>query len=141
MSLAASCVAVRTARAASALQPPVITEHFTRLPCHQNTTIGLEGCAEGQLLRADKRLNEQVALVFDLFPTTKQRRQFVKAETSWFSYRGADCQSFSDVVSGGSLAPVDYAECATRDDQARSSDLHSFFKELAQGRLNAPTWP
>jgi uncharacterized protein YecT (DUF1311 family) len=101
----------------------------------------MEGCAEAQLLRADKRLNEQVAIVFHRFPTTGQKRDFVTAETSWFNYRGDDCQSFSDIFEGGTIAPVDYAECEVQDDVTRSTDLHLFFEELTQGSTNIPTWP
>jgi uncharacterized protein YecT (DUF1311 family) len=130
------------AGAASAPKPPVISENFTPLPCHKNTTLGMEGCAEAQLLQADKRLNRQVAIIFELFRTNSQKRQFVTAETSWFAFRGKDCQSFSDIFEGGSLVPVDYADCEVRDDTARSTDLHSFYGELTQGdSMNVPTWP
>ncbi len=128
--------------AAAPPKAPVITEHFTLLPCHKNTTLGLEGCAEAQLLRADKRLNQQVAIIFELFHTSALKLEFVKSETTWFSYRGEDCQSFSDIFEGGSIAPVDFANCETRDDVTRSTDLHSFFVELTQGgTTNVPPWP
>ena len=128
--------------AAKTLKPPVISEHFTPLPCDKYTTLGMEGCAEAQLLRADKRLNEQVAIIFDLFRTNSQKLEFVTAETSWFAFRGKDCQSFSDIFEGGSLAPVDYADCEVHDDTARSTDLHAFFEELTQGdNYNIPPWP
>jgi uncharacterized protein YecT (DUF1311 family) len=130
------------AGATTPLKPPVINEHFTLLPCNKKTTLGVEGCAEAQLLRADKQLNQQVAIIFGLFRSKSQKLQFVIAETSWFSYRGNDCKSFSDIVEGGSLAPVDYADCEAQDDAARSTDLHSFYVELTQGdNSNIPPWP
>jgi uncharacterized protein YecT (DUF1311 family) len=140
--LGASCVLGSVAGAITTVKPPVISEHFTLLPCNKNTTLGMEGCAEVQLLRADKRLNQQVAIIFDLFRAKGQKLEFVKAENSWFTYRGEDCESFSDIFQGGSIAPVDYANCEAQDDMARSTDLHSFYEELTQGdNTNLPPWP
>jgi uncharacterized protein YecT (DUF1311 family) len=140
--LGASCALGSVAGAAATVKPPMISEHFTLLPCNKNTTLGMEGCAEAQLLRADKRLNQQVTIVFELFRTKGQKLEFVKAENSWFTYRGEDCQSFSDIFEGGSLAPVDYANCEVQDDMARSTDLHSFYEEQTQANnTNVPPWP
>ncbi|MCU1363033.1 MAG: hypothetical protein JWM55_861 [Acidimicrobiaceae bacterium] len=130
------------ALAATTPKPPFITEHFTRLPCNKNTTIGLEGCAEDHLLKADARLNQQVATVFELFRTHAQKLEFVTAETSWFAFRKDDCRSLAAIYEGGSIAPLAYAECEVRDDVARSADLHSFYVELTQGdNVNVPPWP
>jgi uncharacterized protein YecT (DUF1311 family) len=137
-----SCLVGNAALATTKLRPPVITEHFTRLPCNKNTTLGMEGCAELQLLSADRRLNEEVAIVFELYRTNGQKLDFVKAEKLWFTYRGSDCQSFAAIFGGGSIAPVDYAECEVHDNQLRSTDLHSFYDELTQDdNTNLPTWP
>jgi uncharacterized protein YecT (DUF1311 family) len=127
--------------ASSTLTPPVITEHFTLLPCNKNTTIGMEGCAESQLLALDRRVNKEVALIFTELPTARQKREFNEAENAWFAYRGTDCQSFAAVYEGGSFAPVEYAQCEVRDDQLRSSDLHSLYDELHLGSENPPGWP
>jgi uncharacterized protein YecT (DUF1311 family) len=140
--LAASCALGSTADAAATLKPPVIPERFTPLPCNMNTTIGMEGCAESKLLRDDKLLNEQVVIIFDLFHGTSQKRDFVNAENFWLTYRGADCQSFAEVFEGGSIAPVEYANCEVHDDTSRSADLHSLFTELTEGdNTNIPPWP
>jgi uncharacterized protein YecT (DUF1311 family) len=107
-----------------------------------NTTVGMEGCAEAKLLRADKRLNDQVAIIFDLSHTTAQKRDFVNAENFWFTYRGADCQSFAATFEGGTIAPVVFANCEVQDDLSRSADLHSLFDELTEGdNMNIPPWP
>ena len=130
------------ALAATKLAPPVITEHFTTLPCNKNTTIGMEGCAERLLLAADHRLNDQVVIVFGLFHSKGQKATFVAAETSWFTYRGTDCQSYAAIFEGGSIAPVAYANCEVQVDKSRSQDLHSFYEELTQGQgSNVPAWP
>jgi uncharacterized protein YecT (DUF1311 family) len=137
-----SCLAPSAALATTKLRPPVITEDFTPLPCHKNTTLGMEGCAESRLLSADQRLNEQVAVVFELYRTDGEKLDFVKAEKLWFTYRVSDCQSFAAIFEGGSIAPLDYAECEVHDDQSRGADLHSFYDELTQGNnTNIPTWP
>lgn len=126
---------------AAVLTPPEITEPFTPLPCHHGTTLGLEGCAEGQLLSADRRINEQVKLLFSVIATTQQKRSFVAVEQEWLTYRKADCSTVSAVFQGGTIAPVEYALCEVRDDEARSTDLHSYFGLLEEGRGNVPRWP
>jgi uncharacterized protein YecT (DUF1311 family) len=119
---------------------PVIHEPFTPLPCRRGTTIGLEGCAEGQLLTADRRLNKQVQVVLVAIATTRQRRQFVKVEEQWLAYRTSDCANVAATFQGGTIQPVEYALCELRDDEARSSDLHSFFSLLEEG-TSGPAWP
>jgi uncharacterized protein YecT (DUF1311 family) len=141
ISVVTSCLVNGAAFASTTLTPPVITEHFTRLPCNKNTTIGMEGCAESQLLALDRRLNEEVALIFSQLSTTRQQRDFNAAENAWLAYRGTDCQSFAAVYEGGSFAPVEYAQCEVHDDQLRSSDLHSLFEHLPLGNENPPGWP
>jgi uncharacterized protein YecT (DUF1311 family) len=126
---------------AASLKPPVITETFTSLPCHRSTTIGLEGCAEGQLLSTDRRINEQVKLLFGVIATAPQRRNFVAVENQWLAYRKADCSTVSDAFQGGSIAPVEYALCEVRDNEARSADLHSYFALLEEGSSASPAWP
>jgi uncharacterized protein YecT (DUF1311 family) len=126
---------------AGTLTPPVITEPFTPLPCHHTTTLGLEGCAEGQLSTADRAINEQVRLLVQVIPTTRQRASFVDVETEWMKYRTADCSTVSAVFEGGTIAPIEYALCEVRDDVARSADLRAYFSLLEEGHRNAPRWP
>jgi uncharacterized protein YecT (DUF1311 family) len=125
----------------TALKPPVIIETFTRLPCNRGTTIGLEGCAEGRLLSADRRLNEQVKLLFDLLPTAQRRRSFVAVQDEWFAYRTADCATFAAIFQGGTIAPVEYTSCEVQDDVSRGTDLHLFFTLLEEGASSQPAWP
>jgi uncharacterized protein YecT (DUF1311 family) len=126
---------------AGTLAPPVITEPYTPLPCHRNTTLGLEGCTEGQLTTADRGINEQVKVLFDAISAARQRRTFVAVETEWMKYRTADCSTVSAIFQGGTIAPLEYALCEVRDDEARSADLHSYFSLLEEGRSNPPKWP
>ncbi len=130
-----------TSAVASSLTPPVIAEPFTPLPCHHGTTIGLEGCAEAQLLSADRRIDEQVEVIFRVIPTTSQKTHFVAVENEWLTYRKSDCSTVSAVFQGGTIAPIEYALCEVRDDQSRSADLHSYFSLLEEGMSGAPRWP
>ncbi|HEV3187704.1 MAG TPA: lysozyme inhibitor LprI family protein [Acidimicrobiales bacterium] len=122
-------------------RPPVISESFTHLACNQSSTMGLEGCAEARLLSADRRVNKEVHLLFDLIPTKGQERKFVTAESLWLVSRTADCQSVSSVYQGGTVAPVEYGLCEVSEDQARSVMLHSYFELLVQGAITKPAWP
>ncbi len=123
------------------LRPPVISETFTHLPCNQNTTVGLEGCVEGRLLSTDRRLNEQVKLLFDLLPSAQRKRSFAAAEDEWFAYRKADCATFAAIFQGGTIAPVEYTQCEVHDDESRSTDLRSLFTLLEEGTSDPPAWP
>jgi uncharacterized protein YecT (DUF1311 family) len=86
-------------------------------------------------------VNKEVALIYSQMPTTKEKLNFAAAEKSWFTYRGRDCQSFAAIYESGTFAPVEYALCEVRDDELRSSDLHSLYDELHLGSENAPGWP
>ncbi len=125
----------------TSLSPPVIKEPFTPLPCHRGTTLGLEGCAEGQLLTTDRRLDEQVKLIFAAIATMSQRRGFVAVEEQWLAYRGSDCSNVAATFQGGTIQPVEYALCEVHDDETRSADLRSFFALLEEGKSPVPAWP
>jgi len=129
------------ARVSRALKPPVIKESFTHLTCSQGSTLGLEGCAEAHLLGADRRVDEEVRLLFNVMTSKNQRRKFVAAEDVWLVSRTADCQSESSVYQGGTFAPVEYGLCEVSEDQARSVMLHSYFNLLEQGTVPVPAWP
>jgi len=103
--------------------PPLLHESFTLLACNNRTTIGLEGCAEHRLLAQDRLINQLRDRVVHLLIGNSARRQFSLAESDWFRYRQAACQSESDSNEGGSLAPVDFATCAVRLDQRHVTEL------------------
>ena len=128
--------------ALAAVSPPVITEPFKPvLPCNRNTTIGMEGCGEHSVLTADRQLNADVKVVFNLLSSAGSRRDFVSAQTTWLTYRDADCRSQSDVYRGGTEAPVVYVLCLAADDKLRREEVKGFFAALTQGLGNAPTFP
>lgn len=107
----------------SALVPPALRETFTLLPCSQNTTLGLEGCAEHRILVLDSRVNVLRREVFRHLYDNAARRRFILAEVDWTAFRRVTCLSEADVNEGGSLVAVDFANCVVRLDQQHVSEL------------------
>ena len=126
---------------ASGLSAPVITEAFKPvLPCNQNTTVGQEGCGEHEVVAADKQLNADVKVIFDLLDKAAGRA-FVTVQTTWITYRTEDCTSQADIYQGGTELPVAYVYCLASDDSSRRQDLKAFFSGLTQGMANFPKFP
>jgi uncharacterized protein YecT (DUF1311 family) len=123
------------------LQPPVIAEHFASLPCNQQTTVGMEGCGEREVLTADKRIDGEVGVLFKLLFNNAARQRLITAEAAWLTYRNADCLSQADIYEGGTQANVEYVACLVVEDKARSADLDLFYKGLVQGRDHPPHFP
>jgi uncharacterized protein YecT (DUF1311 family) len=119
---------------------PVISEHFTKLPCNHKNTLGLEGCAEGQLLSADRRIDKEVKLLFSLVPKAQQK-SLASAQKEFLAYRKSTCTAFSDVYRGGTFAPVEYALCEVRLDEVQSTTLHVYFRLANEGASRSLTWP
>jgi uncharacterized protein YecT (DUF1311 family) len=129
-------------RAASVLEPPVITEVFRPvLPCDHNTTVGQEGCGEREVLAADRQLDADVKVIFHLLGDHAAAHDLVTAQTAWLAYRDEDCNSQSDVYQGGTEQPVAYVYCLAADDVSRRQDLKGFFGALTQGLAKAPEFP
>jgi uncharacterized protein YecT (DUF1311 family) len=126
--------------ATKTLAAPLISEHFTRLPCNHATTIGLEGCAETQLLEGDHRIDAEVKLLFTLVPAV-QKKALVHSENTFLAYRHATCLTYSDVYKGGSFQPVEYALCEVRVDNEQSSVLHGYFNLAQSGASHSLKWP
>ena len=138
----AALMVVTTPAAASTHSsgPPLITENFSPLACHSNTTLGLEGCAEARLTRADLLVNRELYVTFSQLTTADARRAFDRSEISWMTYRRNACLSVSAIFAGGTIAPLEFADCEVTADQNRSRDLHFFYRLLVQGH-RAPPWP
>jgi uncharacterized protein YecT (DUF1311 family) len=140
--LLASCgsSSPKTTTTSQGTTSPVITEHFAKLPCNHKNTLGLEGCAEGQLMSTDKRIDKEVSLLFSLVPKAQQK-SLATAETVFLKYRSATCKAYSDVYRGGSFAPVEYALCEVRTDEAQSAALHGYFRLAEDGASHSLPWP
>jgi uncharacterized protein YecT (DUF1311 family) len=111
----------------AAVQPPVIHERFTLLPCpaHPETTLELEGCAEHRIVRADKKIDAVAKAIFALLPDDAARRHYVAAHKAWLTYRQADCASVSDKYEGGTLAGVLDADCTADRSEQRLKDVRA----------------
>ena len=120
---------------AAKLEPVVIHETFTPLPCSgspsHRTTLEQEGCAEKQILRTDGQINTLAAQIFPILFDTRARRDFNAAQRAWLSYRKTDCLSMSDVFEGGTEAAVVDAQCVAARNNQRIKDLRGFHGSLA----------
>jgi len=105
------------------LQAPAIKESFTPLPCSKDTTIGMEGCAEHMILSLDREIDSRRRSVFVRLADTPSRRHFLRAESDWLTFRRAACLSEADVNRGGTIAPLDFAECVVRLSRQHLSEL------------------
>ncbi|MHB1210283.1 MAG: lysozyme inhibitor LprI family protein [Acidimicrobiales bacterium] len=110
---------------------PILRENFTLLACSQSNTLGLEGCAEHQIVALDAQINSLRRRVYSSLAFVGARRNFVNGEVSWTSYRSSLCLSESSVYQGGSLAPVAYANCLVSSDRRHLSALQQFVQELS----------
>jgi uncharacterized protein YecT (DUF1311 family) len=140
---AASAAAPASAKSpAPAPKPPVITEQFNPpFACNQQSNLGVQGCAERQVDRADDRINAEVKVLFLVLYDNASRRDLVTAESAWLAYRAADCTSQSDEYEGGTEQPIAYMQCLAVDDQSRSADLKAFYAALTQGRGKVRAFP
>jgi uncharacterized protein YecT (DUF1311 family) len=114
------------------LKPPVIREVFTRLPCpaHPSSTLEMEGCYEKSIEVADRKIDAQARLIFNLLPSSTARLTFVRGERAWLQYRQASCSAESSRYSGGTLAPVTAAGCQLKRSKAHLRDLTAMRKQL-----------
>jgi uncharacterized protein YecT (DUF1311 family) len=119
---------------ASKLEPVVIHETFTPLPCSgtpgHRTTLQLEGCAEKLILKSEKQINLLAAQIFPILQDDRARRDLNAAQRAWLSYRKADCLSISDVFEGGTEAGVLDAQCFASRNGQRLKDLRAFHRNL-----------
>ena len=114
-----------------AISVPLLREDFTLLPCSQLTTIGLEGCAEHQILRLDAGINTLRKYVFTTLRTSAPRNDFVDAEIAWTAYRSSSCRGEAAIYQGGTLAPVVFANCLVRSNRRHLTALREFAAQLS----------
>jgi uncharacterized protein YecT (DUF1311 family) len=116
------------------LEPVVIHETFTPLPCSgapsHRTTLEQEGCAEKQILKTDTQIDVLASQIFPILFDDRARRDFNAAQRAWLSYRKADCFSMSDLFEGGTEAGVVDAQCVASRNNQRIKDLRAFHRNL-----------
>jgi uncharacterized protein YecT (DUF1311 family) len=119
---------------AAPLEPPVIHEMFTPLPCPKSprTTVALEGCSEKAILTTDRAINKQVNLIFALLRTRSAKATFVAGEKSWQRYRRSSCIAQASFYDGGSAQPVVYGNCIAARNRTHLRDLAALKATLSQ---------
>ena len=123
-----------TRHAGTSLQPPVIREVFTVLPCpmHPQTTLAMEGCDEHAILDSDRTINAQVKALFSLLRTHAARLAFVRGEVAWAGYRRSSCTAEASAYDGGSFQPVAFAGCLVARNRTHLADLAAARRVLKQ---------
>lgn len=90
-------------------------------------------CSAKKLKAADEELNRVYnRLTSVLSEDAAQRDRLKTAETAWIKYRDDNCEYESAVYEGGSIRPLIYNLCMERMTKARTAELRSQIKELAQ---------
>jgi len=134
VALTSSAQALASGGHAAKLAPPVIHESFTPLPCSgspgRRSTLQEEGCAEQQILRSDKQINELNAKIFTALHTNSARRDLIAGHKAWLAYRKSYCLSVSDVFQGGTAAGVVAADCTATVNGQHVSNLKTFVRDL-----------
>ncbi|MDE3007456.1 MAG: DUF1311 domain-containing protein [Acidobacteriota bacterium] len=124
---------VRHTPEAPALVPPILRETFTPLSCQRSTTLGMEGCAEHQVLYLDVLINQQRRAIFRTLAPGTARRDFVAAETSWQRSRRLACVSVADEYGAGSFTPVAFADCLVTLNRAHLTSLRALYSPPSEG--------
>ena len=121
-------------KSSRSLEPPVIREVFTPLPCPKNpqTTVALEGCAERAILSTDSTINAQTKVIFRLLRSRRTRVTFEQGEEAWLEYRGSTCTAEASFYSGGTAQPVANANCVVSRNQTHLADLAALRRTLSQ---------
>jgi uncharacterized protein YecT (DUF1311 family) len=121
-----------TTTATAPLRVPDVHEDFTLLPCGKATTLGLEGCAEHQVLTLDRRIDQLQQAVFQRLPAVTAERDFVRAANEWVVYRRLTCLGAAAAYQSRTLAPVSYADCLVQVDRHRVDDLTALQADFSE---------
>ncbi|HET8895510.1 MAG TPA: lysozyme inhibitor LprI family protein [Gaiellaceae bacterium] len=110
---------------AAGVNPPVIHESFTLLPCprHPVSTLDLEGCDEHAIVETDAQINARVKDIFGLLRLCSAGTSFVAGEQAWLRYRSASCRAESSKFAGGTLESVHYGGCLVGRNKSHLAEL------------------
>jgi uncharacterized protein YecT (DUF1311 family) len=120
-----------TGSPAATLQPPVIHEPFTVLPCpkHASSTLAIEGCQERALLSSDLAINALTSRIFNhLRPTF--RAGFVRGEIAWLAYRRRTCTAQASPEAGGTANGIEFLGCELQRNKTHLTDLHQLVQAV-----------
>ncbi len=95
--------------APSPLAVPRLVETFTVLPCAPNTTVGMEGCKEHQVLALDGTINRLRVAIDAASPISAG--VFDAHERAWYQARQRHCRAVAARDAGGSIEPVVFGAC------------------------------
>jgi uncharacterized protein YecT (DUF1311 family) len=100
-------------------------------PCKTRANqLELTQCADRQSAKGDALLNQtHRKLLADL--DEQHRGLLQKAQRAWVAFRDADCALDASAVLGGSLYPMQVAECRAAMADARIKELQALRKSLA----------
>ena len=129
----ALCAVTQTAQSAAVTSSaPVIHETFALLACPSKpkTTLQIEGCAEHRVVAIDKTID---ALSVNIFAKLRSagRRAYAEASADWLTYRNTECDAEASIYDGGSIQPVDYADCLIAIDRSHVGELRAMLVALS----------
>ena len=101
------------------------------LPCSQMTQLGLDGCAIDRIITANKKVNAEVAFLLRVLKNKRYERSlFVTSELAWRSYRSTTCKVVRRAFAGGSILPLEVANCEVGLDAHHSQELRALWISL-----------
>jgi uncharacterized protein YecT (DUF1311 family) len=90
------------------------------------TQYDLNVCADKDTQAADKALNSAYRKVTALQDDKASKDRLIAAERAWMAYRDAQCTFETADSEGGSIHPMEYSICLTKETKARTKELESY---------------
>jgi uncharacterized protein YecT (DUF1311 family) len=139
--LFAACGATATVRTHVALRAPAIaTSH--PVSCSQNNQIGMDGCGFNDVNTGDRLINKQVRFLFaHVLWNREMKLDFIRSEKKWMAWSSANCQVVADAYKGGSILPLEEANCMIDAEHSYSATLLTIYKDIFQGDAQLSSWP
>ena len=89
----------------------------------QNT---MNMCADRDYQAADKKLNMVYAKVMTALDDAVTKAKLKTAQRAWIQYRDTECTFETAENEGGSIHPLVYSGCLTRQTTARTKELQTY---------------
>jgi uncharacterized protein YecT (DUF1311 family) len=114
----------------AAPRPPATYEQCRK---HAMSTADIAACQKAELTRLNARLKTVVArLRANVNGVNGLARRLDRAQATWKRFLKADCQGFAaNIFRGGTLAPVEAADCTINDTRSRIRDLGAYGKPFS----------
>jgi uncharacterized protein YecT (DUF1311 family) len=100
---------------------------------HAMSTADIAACQRAELARLNPRLRAVFArLRANVAGTNGLGRRLDRSQAAWKRFLRADCNGFAgQIFRGGTLAPVEQADCVINDTRSRIHDLQAFGKPFS----------